>query len=54
MEELGNNGIKIYTFPSEQPVSELNTKMNVSDCVRCEGAPFVHCLGVLWQNYLRH
>lgn len=31
MEELGSNGIKIYTFPSgEQPVGELNAKMNVS------------------------
>ena len=31
MEELGSNGIKIYTFPNEQPVGELNSKMNVSN-----------------------
>ena len=35
MEELGSNGIKIYTFPSgEQPVGELNAKMNVSNLLR--------------------
>ena len=37
MEELGSNGIKIYTFPNEQPVAEINSKMNVSDSVTNDG-----------------
>jgi len=40
MQELGSNGIKIYTFPTnEEQVSDLNTKMNVS-CV----AVVVYCM----------
>ena len=45
MEELGSNGIKIYTFPNEQPVGELNAKMNVSNCV-------LETQGI--KNYPRH
>ena len=32
MEELGENGLRIYTFPTEDAtVAENNNKMNVSD-----------------------
>ena len=32
MEELGENGLRIYTFPTEDAtVAEINNKMNVSD-----------------------
>lgn len=31
MEELGENGLRIYTFPTEDAtVAEINNKMNVS------------------------
>jgi len=31
MQELGSNGVQIYTFPTnEEQVSDLNAKMNVS------------------------
>ena len=32
MEELGENGLRIYTFPTEDAtVAEINNKMNVSN-----------------------
>ena len=36
MEELGENGLRIYTFPTEDAtVAEINNKMNVSATNGC-------------------
>ena len=55
MEELGTNGIKIYTFPSgEQPVGELNAKMNVSKFVKEQDSCIeIHIIGGADKNQFK-
>ena len=54
MEELGSNGIKIYTFPSgEQPVGELNTKMNVSSFKEQDGSIENYIIGGTDKNQFK-